>query len=459
MNTKIYYEETYEDKEYYELNKPRITSVEDWKIILKNEIEYNQNGFDFINYVLAEVYYSPDKTVFCKELEQKNNIKGINLRVGEFKDRIRKLNKIQFEEQIRSDTGTDRSWNIPFYSNEKLNNLPSNKGKFSWVLRDELAQAMEELELVGPRFVMTFPINGTEDIIEKYKIHAHPVKRGYPKKKTPFIAFRIKGTIKKIYKIHQIEECLLNNLESMKNKLTKKEYEQLYAYVMERKETFGFDQENIPYRFYIFEEYHSLYPDFQVDKNYQNAKIYNLDELITTKEGFKILSSDNLYDEIHKKQLETENLIEDDQLNREILQEIKLIKNFKYSDECSLRNDPINTKGTLVYKRDKQKAINALSYANFQCEINQEHKSFKRKIDSLPYMEAHHLIPMSKQILFEYSIDIEENIVSLCSHCHNEIHYGENAKELIKKLYYKRKDLLQKKNVHISLEELLSYYE
>ena len=156
--------------------------------------------------------------------------------------------------------------------------------------------------------------------------------------------------------------------------------------------------------------------------------------------------------------METENLIEDDQLNREILQEIKLIKNFKYSDECSLRNDPINTKGTLVYKRDKQKAINALSYANFQCEINQEHKSFKRKIDSLPYMEAHHLIPMSKQNLFEYSIDIEENIVSLCSHCHNEIHYGENAKELIKKLYYKRKDLLQKKNVHISLEELLSYY-
>ena len=74
-------------------------------------------------------------------------------------------------------------------------------------------------------------------------------------------------------------------------------------------------------------------------------------------------------------------------------------------------------------------------------------------------MEAHHLIPMSKQNLFEYSIDIEENIVSLCSHCHNEIHYGENAKELIKKLYYKRKDLLQKKNVHISLEELLSYYE
>ena len=186
MDTKFYYEDNYEDKEYCELNKPRITSVEHWKIILNDEMKYNQ-GFDFIDKVLVKMYEMPNKTIFCKEFENSNQIKGLNLRVGEFKDRIRKYNRVQFEEQIRSDTGTDRSWNIPFYSNEKLNNLPSNKGKFSWVLRDELAQAMEELDLVGPRYVMTFPINGTEDIIEKYKIHAHPIKRGYPKKKTPFV--------------------------------------------------------------------------------------------------------------------------------------------------------------------------------------------------------------------------------------------------------------------------------
>ena len=146
-------------------------------------------------------------------------------------------------------------------------------------------------------------------------------------------------------------------------------------------------------------------------------------------------------------------------MNREILHEIKVIKDFKYSDECNLRNDPINTKGMLVYKRDKQKAMNALSYAKFQCEINSEHKSFKRKADSLPYMEAHHLIPMSKQDLFEYSLDIEENIVSLCSNCHNEIHYGINAKKLIEKLFNKRKELLKKKNIDVSLEDLISYYD
>lgn len=70
MAIKPYYEQDYEDKEYYYLNKPRIKSVEDWKKILKKELEFN-TGFDFIHNVLVEIYYSPDKTIFCKELEKK----------------------------------------------------------------------------------------------------------------------------------------------------------------------------------------------------------------------------------------------------------------------------------------------------------------------------------------------------------------------------------------------------
>ena len=76
--------------------------------------------------VLVEIYYTPNKTVFCGELEKKIGIEGIKLRVGEFRKRIRKYGVVEFEEQIREDSGTDRSWNIPFYSNEKLNNLPEN---------------------------------------------------------------------------------------------------------------------------------------------------------------------------------------------------------------------------------------------------------------------------------------------------------------------------------------------
>ena len=40
------------------------------------------------------------------------------------------------------------------------------------------------------------------------------------------------------------------------------------------------------------------------------------------------------------------------------------------------------------------------------------------------YTEQHHLIPMAYSDKFEVSLDVEVSIVSLCSTCHNHIHYG-----------------------------------
>ena len=118
----------------------------------------------------------------------------------------------------------------------------------------------------------------------------------------------------------------------------------------------------------------------------------------------------------------------------------------------------ININGKTTYKRSKNAAINALISANFSCEIEPLHPTFLRKKDMNPYTEPHHLIPMAYQDEFEYSIDIEENIISLCSNCHNEIHYGANAKQLLTKLYNSRKDVLKSKKVDITLQQLLSFY-
>lgn len=74
-------------------------------------------------------------------------------------------------------------------------------------------------------------------------------------------------------------------------------------------------------------------------------------------------------------------------------------------------------------------------------------------------MEPHHLIPLEFQDYFEYSLDVEANIISLCSNCHNEIHYGENYKELITILYNERKEQLNKCGLVVSLEELYKMYE
>ena len=65
-------------------------------------------------------------------------------------------------------------------------------------------------------------------------------------------------------------------------------------------------------------------------------------------------------------------------------------------------------------------------------------------------MEGHHLIPLEFEYLFPYSLDVEENVVSLCSVCHDEIHHCVNYKELINKLYEERKDDLKKCGIEIN---------
>ena len=73
-------------------------------------------------------------------------------------------------------------------------------------------------------------------------------------------------------------------------------------------------------------------------------------------------------------------------------------------------------------------------------------------------MEAHHLIPMEYYNNFDVSIDVEENIISLCSNCHREIHHGKDASVIVKKLYEQRKHYLQKAGIDISLNQLLVWY-
>ena len=110
------------------------------------------------------------------------------------------------------------------------------------------------------------------------------------------------------------------------------------------------------------------------------------------------------------------------------------------------------------YKRDPDVALNALCNADYKCEFCREHETFKRKTNGLPYTEPHHLVPMKAQKYFNVSLDVENNIVSLCSHCHNLLHYGEDFEKILLPLYETRKESLKSVGVDISYEELKKYY-
>lgn len=122
-----------------------------------------------------------------------------------------------------------------------------------------------------------------------------------------------------------------------------------------------------------------------------------------------------------------------------------------------------NTKTKQTLKQTSRDALvkkRALEKANYKCELNPNHQTFINKSNGKPYILGHHLIPLEFEYLFPYSLDIEANIVSLCSLCHDEIHHGINYKELIDKLYNQRKENLKECGIEIDdIQYLYDMYD
>lgn len=152
-------------------------------------------------------------------------------------------------------------------------------------------------------------------------------------------------------------------------------------------------------------------------------------------------------------------------VDQELLEEIEVVKKDDlprvddYIPSPVKRPEPILLEGNIAYPRNHRTALKALFRAQYKCEINGEHPSFVRKSNGTQYTEPHHLIPMAEQDKFDKSLDVEANIVSLCSNCHNQLHYGEGAELLIKKLYDKRKDELKLAGIDVTEEKLIEMYK
>lgn len=112
-----------------------------------------------------------------------------------------------------------------------------------------------------------------------------------------------------------------------------------------------------------------------------------------------------------------------------------------------------------AYPRSKKVANNALKHAHYLCEVDASHMLFIRKNSDINYTEPHHIVPLSAQKDFpEANLDREQNVVSLCSHCHNLLHYGADIDPVLLPVYTERKELLEKIGVVVSYEELKKYY-
>jgi len=132
--------------------------------------------------------------------------------------------------------------------------------------------------------------------------------------------------------------------------------------------------------------------------------------------------------------------------------------NLAFNESGTERRAPIP--GAKTYVRSPAVAASAIRAAQFTCEIDPSHWTFSSKAKKQRYVEAHHLIPISQQSLFEASLDVVANVVSLCATCHRMMHFGllEEKKSLLLSLLKQRKERLREKAIEVKDNEFLQFY-
>ena len=118
--------------------------------------------------------------------------------------------------------------------------------------------------------------------------------------------------------------------------------------------------------------------------------------------------------------------------------------------EKSLRN-------TIFPTRDRIKVIQSAEACSFRCQINPTHKTFIMETSGNPYCEGHHIIALSKQSEFNYSLDCYANIIILCPTCHRFFHYGskQEKEKLLYKIYEERSEQFEHAGLTLSLKEFI----
>lgn len=152
--------------------------------------------------------------------------------------------------------------------------------------------------------------------------------------------------------------------------------------------------------------------------------------------------------------------IEDIEKEQRYQDDLNIVEPIKVPSGKIPRPRPKKYGGTEKYSTNPRRARNALDNANFACELDPTHITFVNKKSSKQYMEAHHLIPMSKQGSFEFDIDVPENILCLCPTCHRKIHLAQDndKKEILSILFAKREKVLPDRGITIDTQMLFEMY-
>ena len=93
--------------------------------------------------------------------------------------------------------------------------------------------------------IISFPAGKTYEHILHTSVHAHPIKRGFPKEPTSYVMFRKSGgEMEYLFRVKKTVDFYIQDLLSGTVSLSgidNAELEQIKTYVLERKDLFGFN--------------------------------------------------------------------------------------------------------------------------------------------------------------------------------------------------------------------------
>jgi 5-methylcytosine-specific restriction endonuclease McrA len=74
---------------------------------------------------------------------------------------------------------------------------------------------------------------------------------------------------------------------------------------------------------------------------------------------------------------------------------------------------------TTIFERSPFVVAEALAQAMGICQNCKQPAPFHKRTNGEPYLEVHHVMPLSKG-----GLDVMENVIALCPNCHRKTHYG-----------------------------------
>ena len=114
---------------------------------------------------------------------------------------------------------------------------------------------------------------------------------------------------------------------------------------------------------------------------------------------------------------------------------------------------------SMQYVRDPALAVERFELSGFKCETDTKHPLFVSRASGEPFLEAHHLVPVSLGAYFKgQHLDTLENIYALCPMCHRAVHHArcDRTIEIVDRLIKRRSDALDAFGV--SRQEILRMY-